>query len=403
MQFVCRLGLPDGRVVKEVHHGSDALALSADLERQGIHVFDLHPRGLPAGFSLPSLRRRARVPAMEFLIFNQELASLLKAGLPLLQALGVMLERMREGRFKEVVTDVRDRVKAGEELSEAFGVYGDLYPRLYPASLKAGERSGELERVLRRFIRYLKLVGDARKRVVSALVYPAVLVGVSIGMIVVLAVGVVPKFQEFFTTLGVDLPLITKITLGTSLFIADNLPWIVLGLGAAGIALWQWKGTAPGRLALDRAKLRLPFLGSVLHRFALSEFCRSLATLLAGGIPLVPSLEVATQAVGNAHIRDRLEPTLKTVREGGAFHQALEVSEVFPPLAIDMVKVGETTGALDEMLTNVSDFFDEEVETRLGRVLSLLEPLMLVFLGIVIAVLLVSIYLPLFSSLSQAQ
>jgi type IV pilus assembly protein PilC len=389
-------------VVSEVHHASDASALLTDLERRGVHVFEARPRGLPGGLSLPSFRRRAKLPPAEFLVFNQELASLLKAGLPLLQALGVMLERMRPGRFREVLADVRDRVKSGEELSEAFAAYGELFPRLYPASLKAGEKSGELEQVLRRFVRYLKLVGDARKRVVSALIYPAVLVSVALLMILVLTVAVVPKFQDFFQTLGVELPLITKITLGTSLLVAHNLVWIALAVVAAGLAFWRWKATEAGRSALDRAKLRLPFLGPVLHRFALSEFCRSLATLLAGGIPLVPSLEVATQAVGNAHVRQRLLPSLKAVREGGAFHQALEASGVFPPLAVDMVQVGETTGALDEMLSSVSDFFDEEVETRLSRVLALLEPLMLVFLGIVIAVLLVSIYVPLFSSLSQA-
>jgi type IV pilus assembly protein PilC len=403
MQFVCRLGLPDGRVVSEIHQASDSVALLSDLERRGVHVFEARPRSLAAGLSLPALRRKARVPAREFLIFNQELAALLKAGLPLLQALGVMLERMREGRFREVVIDVRDRVKAGEELSEAFGSYGDLFPRLYAASLKAGERSGELERVLRRFVRYQKLVSDARKRVVSALMYPAVLVSVSVAMILVLTVAVVPKFQDFFQNLNVELPLITRILLGFSTFLAGNLVPIALVLALGGIAFWRWKATEAGRSALDRVKLRLPFLGRVLHRFSLSEFCRSLATLLAGGIPLLTSFEVASQAVGNAHIRRRLEPTLKTVRQGGAFHQALEESDVFPPLAIDMVKVGETTGALDEMLSNVSDFFDEEVETRLARVLSLLEPLMLVFLGLVIAVLLVSIYLPLFSSLSQVQ
>lgn len=402
MQFVCRLGLPDGRVVREVHSASDAAALLTDLERRGIHVFEAQPRGLAGGLRLPSFKRGAKVSPTEFLIFNQELAALLKAGLPLLQALGLMLERMREGRFREVVAEVRDRVKAGVELSEAFAAYGELFPRLYAASLKAGEKSGELERVLRRFVRYLKLVAEARKRVVSALMYPAVLVGVSLTMILILTVAVVPKFQDFFQNLGVDLPLITKITLGISLFLAGNLLPIGLGLGAAAVAFWQWRGTEAGRSALDRAKLRLPFLGQVLHRFSLSEFCRSLSTLLAGGIPLVPAFEVAAQAVGNAHIRQRLAPTLKTVREGGAFHQALEESGIFPPLAIDMVKVGETTGALDEMLGNVSDFFDEEVETRLARVLALIEPLMLVFLGIVIAVLLVSIYLPLFSSLSQS-
>lgn len=403
MQFVCRLGLPDGRVVEEVHQAQDERSLRHDLERQGIHLFEARPRGLARRLALPSLSFSRRVLSdQELMIFNQELASLLKAGLPLLQTLDLMLERRRDDRFKEVLADIRNRVKSGEELSDAFAVHRDLFPRLYPATLKAGERSGELEQVIRRFIRYLKLVNEAKKRMISALIYPAVLVGLSITMLFVLSVAVVPKFRGFFDALNVTLPLITRITLGTSSFLVENLPWIVLGLVAGGAAFLRWRKTPAGRYTLDRAKLRVPLLGPVLHRFSLSEFCRSLATLLAGGIPLVPSFEIGTQAVGNAYIRHRLEPTIRKVREGEAFYQALEEAGVFEPMAVDMVKVGEATGSLDEMLSNVSDFLDEQVETRLQRLLSLVEPLMLVVLGLVIALILVSIYLPLFSSLSQS-
>ncbi len=404
MQYVCRLGLPDGRVVEEVHQGRDQGSLVAELERKGLHVFEARPRGLSLGRLLPSSRRARKVISpQDFLVFNQELAALLKAGLPLLQALELMLERMRPGRFREILTDVRERIKGGQELSEAFEIYGEFFPRLYPASLKAGEKSGELEKVLRRFVRYLKLITDARKRMVSALVYPAVLVSLATAMILVLSIVVVPKFQDFFTEMAVDLPLISKITLGMSLFLVGNLPLIVIGLAAAIFLFVRWKATPAGAFALDRAKLRVPLLGPVLHRFALSEFSRSLSTLLAGGIPLVTAFEISARAVGNHYVRRKLEPTIDRVREGRAFHAALEDSGVFLPLGIELVKVGESTGALDEMLSTVSDFFDEEVETRLARLLSLVEPLMLVFLGLVIAIILISIYLPLFASLSQSQ
>jgi type IV pilus assembly protein PilC len=180
--------------------------------------------------------------------------------------------------------------------------------------------------------------------------------------------------------------------------------WLVLLVAAigGGILFWRWKDTDLGRLALDRLRLRVPFLGGVLHRFSLSEYCRSLATLLNGGMPLVPSLEIATAAVGNAEIRQKLEPAVQKVREGVAFHQALEDTDIFTDLAIDMVQVGEATGALDEMLSNVSDFFDDQVETRMQRLLTLIEPAMLVFMGIVIGTILISLYLPLFSALSQS-
>jgi type IV pilus assembly protein PilC len=404
MQFVCRLGLPDGRVVEEVHQARDEPTLRQEIERRGLHLFEARPRGLPRRFALPrlSLSRKA-LSDEEFLIFNQELASLLKAGLPLVQSLDLMLERRRDDRFRQVLSDVRDRVKAGEELSDAFADYGDLFPRLYPATLKAGERSGELEQVIRRFIRYLKLMTEARKKVVSALIYPAVLIGLSIIMLTVLSVAVVPKFQAFFADLQVTLPLLTRITLGISGFLVDNLPWIFLALVTALTLFLRWRATPGGRYTVDRLKLRVPLVGPVLHRFALSEFCRSLATLLRGGIPLVSSFEIGTQAVGNAFIRRRIEPTIQRVREGEAFHSALERSGVFEALTVDMVQVGEATGALDEMLTNVSDFLDEQVETRLARMLALVEPLMLVALGLIIGLLLASIYLPLLSSLSQSQ
>jgi type IV pilus assembly protein PilC len=404
MQFVCRVGTPDGRVLEEVMSAGDESSLRVELAKRGYHIFEVRRRGVPrklgaSGFSL----RRKRIPAEEFMIWNQELAALLKAGLPLLQALDLMLERMKNAYFKGLLTDIRDRVKSGIDLSDAFASYGDTFPRLYPSTLKAGERSGELEQVIRRFIRYMKLVLDARRRVVSALVYPAVLVCLSVGMIAVMAVYVVPKFMSFFTELGTDLPLITQVVLSISTFATRNWPIILVGLVVGVIALRSWGNTEAGGLALDRFKLRLPFLGPVLHRFAMSEFCRSLSTLLSGGIPLVPAFEIATTSVGNAYVRSKVEPSIQMVREGKPFFAALEASEIFTDMSIDMVKVGETTGSLDDMLGSVADFLDEQIETRMQRLLSLVEPMMLVFMGAIIAILLISIYLPMFSMLGSSK
>jgi type IV pilus assembly protein PilC len=404
MQFICRVGTQDGRVLEEVFTAGDETALRSELAKLGYHLFEVRRRGAPK-LALPGLGRggRRRIPVQDFMIFNQELAALLKAGLPLLQTLDLMLERMQSPVFKAVLTDVRDRVKSGEDLSEAFAAHGDLFPRLYPSSLKAGERSGELEQVIRRFIRYMKLVLDARRRVISALVYPAVLVCLSIGMIAIMAIYVVPKFMSFFSELGTDLPVLTQIVLSISTFASQNWPIILLGLVVGGLALRSWGNTETGRLTLDRLKLRLPFMGPVLHRFAMSEFCRSLGTLLAGGIPLVPAFEIATTSVGNAFVRSKVEPTIQLVREGKPFFSALEESEIFIDMAIDMVKVGEATGSLDDMLGSVSDFLDEQVETRMQRLLSLVEPMMLVFMGAIIAILLISIYLPMFSMLGSSK
>ncbi|HEX4498135.1 MAG TPA: type II secretion system F family protein [Thermoanaerobaculia bacterium] len=406
MQFICRIGTQDGRVLEEVFTASDETALRSDLGKRGYHLFEVRRRGGAPTMGIPSLLRggrRGRIPVQEFLVFNQELAALLKAGLPLLQALDLMLERMHAGTFRSVLTEVRDKIKSGTDLSEAFGEYGELFPRLYPSSLKAGEKSGDLELVIRRFVRYMKLVLDARRRVFSALTYPAVLVVLSILMIAVMTIYVVPRFMGFFTELDADLPLITRIVLGVSTFMQANWVLMLILIAGAWFAFRSWGRTELGRNTIDRLKLRVPFLGPVLHRFALSEFCRSLSTLLAGGIPLVPSFEIGVASVGNAFVRGRIAPTIQMVREGKPFYAALETSEIFTDMSIDMVKVGEATGSLDEMLNSVSDFLDEQVETRMQRLLSLIEPLMLVFMGIIIAILLISIYLPMYSMLGSSK
>lgn len=407
MEFVCHLGLPEGRVVREKRVAASEVALREELGRQGIEVLAIERGGFAA---LPSFadaqtrwRRRRRLPAKTLLVFNQELAALLKAGLPLLQALNLMLERLRDPTFRDVLSQVRDRVKSGEELSQAFASFGDLFPPLYSATLKAGERTGELEQVIRRFIRYLKLVIDARKRVVSALVYPAVLVGLSFALILVMAVFVVPNFRVFYDSLDIQLPLLTRVTVAVSVFLRDNLLWVLLGIAAIWFGIRRWARTPSGGLAVDRLKLKLPFLGKVLHLFSLSEFCRSLSTLLSGGMPLVPSMEISIAAIGNRYVRGKVEPAVQQVREGRALHDALEKTGVVEDLAIDMVKVGEATGSLDVMLSNVSDFFDEEVEVRMQRILSLLEPLMLVLMGGIVALILISVYLPMFSALGSVR
>jgi len=406
MQFICRVGTPDGRVLEEVFTASDETALRSDLGKRGYHLFDVKRRGAAPSLGVPALLRggrRGRIPVGEFMVFNQELAALLKAGLPLLQALELMLERMRPGTFRSVLTEVRDKVKSGTDLSDAFAEYGDLFPRLYPSSLKAGEKSGELELVIRRFVRYMKLVLDARRRVFSALTYPAVLVCLSGVMIAVMTIYVVPRFMGFFSELDAELPLITRIVLGVSTFMSANWVFMLLALVGGVFALRSWGRTEPGRLALDRVKLRAPVLGPVLHRFALSEFSRSLATLLSGGIPLVPSFEIGIASVGNAYVRSKIGPTIQMVREGKPFYAALETSGIFTDMAIDMVKVGEATGSLDEMLNSVADFLDEQIETRMQRLLSLVEPMMLVFMGLIIAILLISIYLPMYSMLGSSK
>jgi type IV pilus assembly protein PilC len=404
MQFLCRYGTPDGRILTKVQQGSDADAVRKELERQGFHIFEIRQRGFLFEMRLPFMgppSGHRRMPLDQFLAFNQELAALLRAGLPILQGLGLMLERIEDPHTRQVLTEIHDQIKSGSELSDAFASFGNMFPPLYAATLKAGERSGELESVIRRYIRYLKLVSNSRKKATSALVYPAVLITLSIGMLAILAIYVVPSFSQFYEDLDAELPALTQFTLTISFFLRDNILWILASLFVIVIGLRNWTATPNGRLFVDRLRLRIPLLGSISLFFSLSEFCRALATLLSGGIPLVTALDTAVSAVGNSYIRKAVAPVIGNVSQGEAFNESLEETAVFPHIAIDMIKVGEATGSLDEMLSSVADYFDENIETKVERLLTLVEPVMLVGMGFLVAMILVSIYLPMFGAFSQ--
>ena len=404
MEFVCHVGTADGQVQRQARSAPDERALRAELEREGLHLLGIE-RARAGLLGAPWLRRRTRkVPLPQLQVFTQELAALLKAGLPLLQALQLLASRQREPRFRATLEQVRERVKSGVELSEAFGEFGDAFPPLFASSLKAGERTGELEQVLRRFVRYLRLMIEARKKVVSALVYPAFLIAMSGAMIAGMTLYVLPKFQTFYASMELDqLPLLTRFTLAMSGFLRRYVLVIAAAVVATLVAFSRWRATPSGRREIDRWRLRLPVLGPVLRLFAVSEYCRSLATLLSGGMPLVSALEISTRAVGNSWVRACLEPSIPRVREGHSLHQSLEETGIMPELAVDMVAVGETTGSLDAMLSSVSEFFDEEVETRLQRMLALLEPVLLVTMAVFVGLLLFSVYLPIISALSKIQ
>ncbi len=404
MEFVCKIGTSEGRILVEQHSGRDERAVRTDLEQRGFHVFEVRRQGVLASLPLPQFGRKAqKISDQALMLFNQELAALLKSGLPILQALEVLVERQHEQFFREVLEDVREQVRTGKDLSEAIATYPDVFPNLYAPTLLAGERSGELEQVVRRYVRYQQLIGDARSKVISALVYPAVLVLLSFSLIAVMTLYVVPKFTEFFAALNTQLPLITRITLGLSGFVTANWPYILVGGVALYFFVTRWGKTQAGQITIDRWKLRLPILGGIFDRLAFSEFSRSLATLLAGGMPMVTSLQGAVGAVGNSYIRRELGQLTTSVKQGRALYEALTDTEIAPDITVDMVRVGEATGALDDMLSHASDFLDQEVDTRMQRLLALLEPVMLVFMGTVVALLLVSVYLPLFSLLGEVR
>lgn len=398
--FTFRVGTPDGRILERRVDSMSFDAAREELHRQGLHIFS----GKQKGLRLPSASRSRKIISTErFILFNQELAALIRAGLPILQSLDLMLERQRLPRFKAALTDIRDKVQSGVAMSDAFAAYGDAFPAIYSTSLRAGERSGEVETVIRRFLKYQKLLLTLRKKVITAMVYPAALGVLSLVMIFVMLTYVIPKFSEFFEGFQSELPLLTRIIIDLSLTVRSNI-FLILGAGTALVLLFRtWARTGSGRKTFDGLKLRVPFIGGVLRRVAIMQFTQSLATLLGGGTPLVPSIEIASQSVTNRAIGAKLENLTQPVREGQPLWRSLEDTGVMSDLAVEMVKVGESTGALVEMLQNASEFYDEEIEASLTRVMALIEPAILVILGLVIGVLLLAFYLPMFQLTSVAQ
>jgi len=395
MEFRCRLASPNGEIVEGVYVAENEARLRHELEEKGLYVLSLQPKNAIAGVAI-GLPQRRGVNTREFLVFNQELATLLKAGMPLVQSLDLLKSRVTSPTFRTVLNDVHEKVRSGTALSDAFGSHGDLFPRVYTASLLAGERSGNLDAVLRRYVEYTKIIATVKRKTVSALVYPAILVTLALVLVAIIVLKVVPAFADFYSSFGADLPVVTRIILRVSEFVRSQflLIAIVLVTGVAAVVAWVRQ---PGQKArFDHIILRLPFLGQVAGKFATSQMARTLATLLGGGLPLVNALDIAAKSIGNQYMATQLDVVSSRVREGESFAAALEARRVFPEVAVKMAEVGESTGALQDMLNTVADFYDEEIATTMDRFVTLVEPVLLVVMGIVIAGLLLALYMPLF-------
>jgi len=399
MEYVCRVGTPSGEVVERTVSASDERALRADLEQQGLYLLSMR-----RGLSLSALRiRKRRVNPSLLLIFSQELAALLKAGLPLFQSLDVMLERQRDPLLRQSLASVREKVKSGTALSDAFRQEGDLYPPIFAASLVAGERSGDLDQVLRRFASHLRLNLSRKKKAISASVYPIVLLTMMAGLVSILVVWVIPQFRSFYEGLGAELPFATRLLLGVATAVRANVMWILLALAAAGLSVVYWLRREGAGVAVDRALLRLPYFGGLMRMYATSQLSRTLATLLAGGLPLLNALDVAAASIGNRAMAVAVGKATGRIREGASLTAALESTGMLEPLPLEMVKVGEQTGALGDMLNAVADFYDEDLDNRMATVLSLVEPVLLVLMAVIVAAMLLAFYLPMFQAISAVQ
>ena len=396
MEFRCRLGTVTGEVVEGVYVAQSEAHLRRELEEKGLHVLALRPRGSLGLGGISFGQRRPTIARHEFLVFNQELATLLKAGMPLVQSLDILRTRLANPVFKSVLDDVHEKVRAGTALSEAFQAHGELFPSVYTASLMAGERAGNLDAVLRRFVAYTKVIDTVRKKTISAMVYPAILITLAVALVGIIAIKVVPTFADFYNSFDAQLPWSTRMIVALSDFIRGNLLLLTIGALGAIAAFYTWI-QQPGQGArFDRAIFKLPYIGKAVHKFSTSQLARTLATLLGGGIPLVNALEIASRSTGNRHMGREMAIVAQRVREGQGFAASLLERQVVPDVAIKMIEVGESTGALQEMLNSLADFYDEEIETDVSRFVTVIEPALLIIMGLVIAVIVLALYLPLF-------
>ena len=395
MEFRCRLASPNGEIVEGIYVADNEARLRHELEEKGLYVLSLQPKGAIAGVAL-RLPQRNKVPTREFLVFNQELATLLKAGMPLVQSLDLLKRRVASPTFRRVLDDVHERVRSGTALSDAFAAHEDLFPRVYTASLFAGERSGSLEGVLRRYVEYTKIIATVKRKTVSALVYPAILIMLALALVSIIVLKVVPAFSDFYESFNSQLPFSTRAIVAASTFIRTQFLFIVLAVGTAVAAVSVWVRQPGQKARFDHLILGIPGLGQVARKFGTSQMARTLATLLGGGLPLVNALDIASRSIGNQYMADQLNVVATRVREGESFAAALEARGVFPEVAVKMAEVGESTGALQDMLNTVADFYDEEIATNMERFVTLVEPTLLVVMGIVVASLLLALYMPLF-------
>jgi type IV pilus assembly protein PilC len=395
MEFRCRLASASGEIVEGVYVAESEARLRHDFEEKGLFVLSLQPKGSIAGVSF-HLPLRQKINMREFLVFNQELATLLRAGMPLVQSLDLLRRRVESPVFRQVLDDVHERVRSGTALSDAFGTHGDLFPRVYTASLLAGERSGNLDAVLRRYVEYTKIVATVKRKTISALVYPTVLTSLALVLVSIIVLKVVPAFADFYSGFGAQLPLSTRVIMAISDFVRGQF-LLIGGAIVAGVVLFLgWVRQSGQKARAHYLILRVPMLGQVARKFATSQMSRTLATLLGGGLPLVNALDIAAHSIGNQYMAGQLQIVSARVREGESFAAALEARHAFPDVAVKMAEVGESTGALQDMLNTVADFYDEEISTTMERFITLVEPVLLVVMGIVIAGLLLALYMPLF-------
>jgi len=389
-EFVVKLADERGRVQEQTHAAATAEELRARFTQAGYYVYSVKARGALGGSS------KKKVKLETFLIFNQQFLTLIRAGLAILGSVELLARRQKDPQFRAQLEDVAVRVKTGESLSQAFDAQGG-FPIVYTTTLLAGERSGNLEEVLQRFLDFQRVSLTFRKKLKASLIYPALLVVMVIGLFIFLITFVVPRFAQLYEQLGTHLPWLTTFMLQLGQYAQHDGLYVAVVVAVVGFLVFRWMKTDSGAMTVDRLRIALPIFGNVWLKYQVGLFSRTLSTLLTGGLPLVPSLETAARSIDSRQIANAVYRSVETVREGKGLSASLQATKVFPELAIEMIEVGESTGALPQMLNSVAEFFEEDVQTNLTAAMSLIEPAILIVMGVVVTGILIALYLPIFS------
>jgi type IV pilus assembly protein PilC len=394
-EFVCRVADANGRVFSHVEAAGTLEEARQKLADRGLFIYSVKSRNsLVSGFF--GFRKERKIGGNDFLILNQQFNTLIKAGLPILRSLDLLATRATAPKLRPVLTQIRDRVREGKSLSEAVDEAG-VFSKVYSTAILAGEKSGNLSGVLDYYIAYQRVSTGVKKKIVASLVYPALLIIVATVIVTYLVTAVVPKFALLYNDLGVELPgptrLLINITVGYRYYILGTLALLILAV----VGVFFWSRSEQGGVAFDRLFFKTPVIGETLLKFQVAQFCRTLATLLTGGTPLVSALSTSSESITSRLLKETVGKSTQLVREGESLHSALSTSGVVPAMALDMIEVGESSGALAPMLNSVAEFYEDEVSLRLSALVSLIEPLLLVFMGILVAFILISLYLPIFS------
>jgi type IV pilus assembly protein PilC len=400
--FRCRLATPTGEIFERDFSAADATSLRRELENSDYLVLSIQRRSAALAAAQDLMRRRQRVNMNDFMFFNQEFSALIRAGLPIVESLGMLIERRQEGPFRTALEDVRRRLKGGESLSEAFAAQ-EVTPSLYASTLASGERSGEIASVLQRYVHYAKTVASVRRKIVAAVTYPAILVVLAIVIVAIVLIYVMPNFQDFFEQLGSELPAVTRFVIGMSDFMVNRY-LLILGVLAGVIVGWMvWRRTPGGQRALEKVLYRIPLVGPLARSFVVTRLARTLSTLVAGGMPLVECLGMVSRGMDRPMYRESLRKVTDKVREGAALWSALDEAKLYPDNMIEMVKVGESSGTVAEMLEHVADFIDEKIDYDLQRLVSLVEPIMLIVMALLVGGMLLAIYYPMLVAYANSQ